>query len=83
MINNGDPVSHAGIEAEGAPTLAVVAHGCRANQEEIECLLGELRDRGFRRVRFGGPADWVVINTCSLTAAGDADARKAIRRAAR
>jgi threonylcarbamoyladenosine tRNA methylthiotransferase MtaB len=45
--------------------------------------LEELKDRGFRPVRFGEAADWIVINTCSVTAAGDADARKAIRRAAR
>ncbi|MBD3163464.1 MAG: MiaB/RimO family radical SAM methylthiotransferase [Candidatus Eisenbacteria bacterium] len=66
-----------------APTVAVFSHGCRANQEEIECLLGALRDRGFRPVPFGGSADWTIINTCSVTHAGEADARRTIRRAVR
>lgn len=65
------------------PTIAVYSLGCRANQEEIECLLGSLVDRGFRRVPFGGTADWTVINTCSVTSAGESDARQAIRRAVR
>jgi threonylcarbamoyladenosine tRNA methylthiotransferase MtaB len=64
-------------------TIAVHSLGCRANQEEIECLLGSLVDRGFRPVPFGGPADWTVINTCSVTCAGESDARQAIRRAIR
>lgn len=65
------------------PTVAVHSLGCRANQEEIECLLSALRDRGFRHVPFGTAADWTVINTCSVTLAGESDARQAIRRAAR
>ena len=83
MIRDETPRARSDSLAKGVPTVAIVAHGCRANQEEMECLAGELRDRGFRTVRFGEPADWVIINTCSVTAAGDTDARKAIRRAAR
>jgi threonylcarbamoyladenosine tRNA methylthiotransferase MtaB len=66
-----------------APTVAVLSLGCRANQEEIECILGSLRERGFRLTDFGRPADWVVINTCSVTSAGESDARQMIRRAVR
>jgi threonylcarbamoyladenosine tRNA methylthiotransferase MtaB len=69
--------------ADPGPTVAVYSLGCRANQEEIECLLGSLVDRGFRMVPFGGEADWTVINTCSVTSAGESDARQAIRRAVR
>jgi len=74
------------IDMEGAvrpPTVAVVSLGCRANQEEIECLLGSLRDRGFETVPFGEAADWIVVNTCSVTGAGESDARQMIRRAVR
>jgi threonylcarbamoyladenosine tRNA methylthiotransferase MtaB len=83
MAVNKDPNFCLSPACERGRTVAVVTHGCRVNQEEIDCLLGELRDRGFRSVRPGKPADWVVINTCSVTAAGEADARKAIRRASR
>ncbi len=69
--------------ASPGPTVSVYSLGCRANQEEIECLLGSLVDRGFRMVPFGGAADWTVINTCSVTSAGESDARQAIRRAVR
>jgi threonylcarbamoyladenosine tRNA methylthiotransferase MtaB len=65
------------------PTVAVMSLGCRANQEEIECLLGNLGDRGFKQVPFGQAADWVILNTCSVTGAGESDARQAIRRAIR
>lgn len=83
MAQHGGPERSPDRPRKEAPTVAVVAHGCRANQEEIECLLGALADRGFTPVRFGERADWTVINTCSVTAAGDADARSAIRRASR
>lgn len=73
-----------GIDApRNDPTVAIVSLGCRANQEEIECVASSLRDRGFRVVPFGERADWVVVNTCSVTAAGESDARQAVRRAAR
>jgi threonylcarbamoyladenosine tRNA methylthiotransferase MtaB len=65
------------------PTVAVLSLGCRANQEEIECILGSLRERGFQLTDFGKPADWVVINTCSVTRAGESDARQMIRKAVR
>ncbi len=71
------------IASGRAPTISVVSLGCRANQEEVECLLGTLRDRGFATVPFGSPADWIVVNTCSVTGVGESDARQTIRRAAR
>lgn len=70
-------------EKAPGPTVAVLSLGCRANQEEIECILGSLRERGFHLTEFGRPADWVVINTCSVTSAGESDARQMIRRAVR
>lgn len=74
----------AGTASAGSPPkVSVVSLGCRANQEEIECLLGTLRDRGFEAVPFGVSADWIIVNTCSVTGQGEADARQAIRRAAR
>ncbi len=83
MIESMDsPAAPAGPGA-AVPTVAVLSLGCRANQEEIESLLSALRDRGFQAVPFGAPADWTVVNTCSVTMAGESDARQAIRRAAR
>ncbi len=70
-------------EGDERPKVALVTLGCRANQEEIECVASHLRDRGFRIVPFGEAADWVVVNTCSVTSAGESDARQAVRRAIR
>ena len=63
-------------------TVAVHALGCKANQEEMECLLSLLTAEGYAVVPFGQAADWTVINTCTVTTAGDSDSRQMIRRAA-
>lgn len=73
--------SGAGSETP-APTISVASVGCKANREEMECLVSRLVDGGFRLVPFGQAADVTVVNTCTVTAAGDADSRKAVRRAA-
>lgn len=55
-------------------SLRVVSHGCKANQADGAALEAALRDV---------PGDLVVINSCTVTHAADADARKAIRAASR
>ncbi len=64
-----------------AATVALHHIGCRLNQAEIEALADHLRRRGFGIVPFAGQADVYVINTCTVTRAGDADSRRAVRRA--
>lgn len=64
-------------------TVSVLSVGCKANREEMECLLSRLADAGWRVAAPGEPADLVVVNTCTVTAEGDADSRRAIRRAGR
>lgn len=63
--------------------VAVFAVGCKANREEMECLQSRLADCGYQVVPFGSAADWIVVNTCTVTSAGDADSRQMIRRAVR
>jgi threonylcarbamoyladenosine tRNA methylthiotransferase MtaB len=57
--------------------------GCRLNQYEVGALAAKLEALGFQEVAFGEPADLTVINTCTVTARADRDARNAIRRARR
>lgn len=64
-------------------TVSVVAIGCKANREEMECLLSRLTEAGWRVVPPGVSADLTIVNTCTVTAEGDADSRQAIRRAGR
>lgn len=63
-------------------TVSVHALGCKANLEEMECLLSQLADAGYEIVRFGEPADWTIVNTCTVTGAADSDSRQFLRRAA-
>ena len=63
--------------------VAVQALGCKANQEEMECLLSQLTEAGLQVVPFGEPADWVVVNTCTVTSAADSDSRQRLRQAVR
>lgn len=54
--------------------------GCRANQSDGAAIEAELEAAGLRRAGAAAEADWVVLNTCTVTANADADARYAIRR---
>jgi threonylcarbamoyladenosine tRNA methylthiotransferase MtaB len=68
---------------QAPPTVSIRSLGCKANQEEMECLLSRLTEAGFRVVPFGEPTDWTIVNTCTVTGSGDQGSRQAIRRAGR
>ena len=72
----------------GTPTsenarVALQNVGCKLNAYEVEALAHRLTERGYSVVPFGTEADVYVVNTCTVTGAGDADSRKAVRRARR
>ena len=54
--------------------------GCRATQADGASLERQLQARGYDRCDSPGNADIVILNTCTVTAAADIDARSAIRR---
>ena len=54
--------------------------GCRATQADGAAIEEQLRAQGLHRVSTPGQAEMVVLNTCTVTAAADQDARAAIRR---
>jgi len=56
--------------------------GCRATQADGAAIEEQLRERGLHRASAPGEAEVVVLNTCTVTAAADQDARAAIRRIA-
>ncbi len=64
-------------------TISFFTLGCRVNQSETAVLQTLFAQEGYRVVAFGEPADIVVINTCTVTAKGDADTRKMVNRLAR
>ena len=53
--------------------------GCRLNQAEIERMASDLTARGQEIVANPTEADYVLINTCCVTAKAAADSRKMVR----
>ncbi len=54
--------------------------GCRATQADGAAIERQLLDRGMERAGAAAEAEVVVLNTCTVTASADQDARAAIRR---
>ncbi len=63
--------------------VALATLGCRLNQVDTQQLQAGLEARGFLTVPLDGPADVVVVNTCTVTARAEFSDRQAIRRARR
>ena len=63
--------------------VAIYTLGCKVNQYETQAMEQELRARGHETVPFGQEADAYIINTCSVTAAGDQKSRQAVHRVRR
>lgn len=54
--------------------------GCRATQADGAAIERQLREQGCTAATDASSADFVVLNTCTVTAAADAQARDAIRK---
>jgi threonylcarbamoyladenosine tRNA methylthiotransferase MtaB len=61
-------------------TFYIQQFGCRATQADGAALERQLLERGCSAVSDAAAADFVVVNTCTVTAAADAQARDAIRK---
>jgi len=64
-------------------TLRTVTLGCKVNQYETELVREGLARAGFHDAAEGEPADLCVVNTCTVTAEGDAKSRQTIRQLAK
>jgi threonylcarbamoyladenosine tRNA methylthiotransferase MtaB len=58
-------------------------HGCRANQYDSEAVRSMMLSSGATEVADAEDADVAIFNSCSVTAAAEAELRKDVRRAAR
>lgn len=65
------------------PGYYVENFGCRATQADGAALERQFEERGLGRAGGAAEASIVVLNTCTVTAAADQDARAAIRRVRR
>ena len=61
-------------------TFYIQQFGCRATQADGAALERQLLDRGYTPASDPAAAFIVVLNTCTVTAAADAQARDAIRK---
>lgn len=60
-------------------TFYIEQFGCRATQADAAAIERQLLERGGKPAKNFSAADVVVVNTCTVTAAADAQARDAIR----
>jgi threonylcarbamoyladenosine tRNA methylthiotransferase MtaB len=74
---------------EGLPSTSKVAEyhvenfGCRASRSDGEAIAATLRHRGLEPAAHPGAAHIVIVNTCSVTAEADRQARAWLRRVRR
>jgi len=62
------------------PTFYIEQFGCRATQADGAAIERQLREQGCDLAGDAHAADVVVLNTCTVTAAADTQARDAIRK---
>ena len=63
--------------------IAFHTMGCKLNFSETSMISKDFTNRGFKKVKYKEFADIYVLNTCSVTANADKEARKLIRQAKR
>jgi threonylcarbamoyladenosine tRNA methylthiotransferase MtaB len=61
-------------------TFSIENFGCRATEADASALRRSLLDSGLVLAAEHNSADFVVLNTCTVTAAADSQAREAIRK---
>jgi threonylcarbamoyladenosine tRNA methylthiotransferase MtaB len=61
-------------------TFSIKNFGCRASEADASALRRELVAQGFTPAADHDSADVVVLNTCTVTAAADSEARQAVRK---
>jgi threonylcarbamoyladenosine tRNA methylthiotransferase MtaB len=60
-------------------TFFIEQFGCRATQADAAAIERQLLDRGYAASKDANSADIIVVNTCTVTAAADLQARQSIR----
>lgn len=69
-------------DSSTAPTFRTVTLGCKVNQYETQYVREGLALAGYREAEEREAADLCVVNTCTVTAEGDAKSRQTIRQLA-
>jgi tRNA A37 methylthiotransferase MiaB len=77
------PQEHTPGAPKTAPRVSFWTLGCRLNQHDTAAMRASLGAAGWEEARAGESPDVVVVNTCTVTARADQEARQLIRRLAR
>ena len=77
----GDRQTPEGLSS--APRVSFFTLGCRLNQHDTAAMRARLADAGWAEVDAAEGADVVVVNTCTVTARADQEARQLVRSLAR
>jgi threonylcarbamoyladenosine tRNA methylthiotransferase MtaB len=82
LVANVSPQSRGMRYDSSVTTYHVENFGCRATQADGAALERQFESRGLSRAP-AGQADFVILNSCTVTNSADQDARAAIRRVQR
>lgn len=74
-------VSHPSSPVPSSQTVSFATLGCKTNQFESAAMQESLQGAGYQVVAFEDGASLVIVNTCTVTNATDAQSRNLIRRA--
>jgi threonylcarbamoyladenosine tRNA methylthiotransferase MtaB len=66
-----------------SPRIAIVTLGCKVNSYDTATMGDRLVQAGCTIVPAGTPADVVIVNSCTVTDAADAESRRLARRGRR
>ena len=76
------PVCEA-LENELATSFYIATFGCKVNQYDSQAVREELLAAGLEEAALSDGPDFVIVNTCTVTAAADGKARRFVRRVER
>src|SRR5207249_2501300 len=78
----GDPMKSA-RQGDPMTRVAIATLGCKVNAYDSATIADRLRAAGCHLVALEAPADVVIVNSCTVTDAADAESRRLVRRARR
>ena len=71
------------LENGVATSFYIATFGCKVNQYDSQAVREELLAAGLEETALPDRPDFVIVNTCTVTAAADGKARRFVRRIAR
>lgn len=69
------------MKSKSHGTVKFLTLGCKVNQYDTQVIREQFINLGFKELNSNHPADFYVINTCTVTHRSDADSLNFIRRA--